>query len=425
MSDHSTRLWGPAPQAQAAPGEWPKPLAPLLITLLAATLAGLLWTEWPTFQTLSHSGVPVWLLLGMSFLLAFIPLCICVVQNVTRSRQLRRLESLDGAPVSETCYFKAAKAAVDQVRTVSVNSDYTVAMIVYGIVLLIGFCAIALALALPDVFKTPNVLLGGWQAGTLSATLNAPAFTDYQAQTFVIASAAFLGSYVYAISRLLDRVNNNDLYPISLYYYTVRVLVALFVAIVIRHAAGAFSLENGVLILVAFGVGIAPDLFLISIIRRAFQVIKIWGVRSDPDSDTHPTSLPLLMVDDLSRDKIDRLNELGIDNAQVLANQNPFLLWPRLPYDLTLIVDWIGQAHLYALVRDASLAALRKIFVRDSFDLEIRLTDQASRAGVCQALALDPAAADVLIAQLRADPAYARLKQVREALATISVRPGE
>ncbi len=79
-------------------------------------------------------------------------------------------------------------------------------------------------------------------------------------------------------------------------------------------------------------------------------------------------------------------------------------------------MDWIGQALLYTVVRDAGLSALRKVLVSNSFDLELRLADQTSRAGVCQVLGLAPTVADVLLAQLRADPAYARLKQVREAL---------
>src|SRR6202040_3629935 len=99
------------------------------------------------------------------------------------------------------------------------------------------------------------------------------------------------------------------------------------------------------------------------ITRRAFQALKIWGSRDDPSSESRPTSLPLLTIDDLTRQKIDRLNRRGIDSAQMLARQNPFLLLPRLPYDLGLIVDWIGQAQLYVLVRDKTLMALREVLV--------------------------------------------------------------
>jgi hypothetical protein len=189
------------------------------------------------------------------------------------------------------------------------------------------------------------------------------------------------------------------------------------VAAVIRHSAEVFGLNsNPVLLLVAFGIGFAPDLFILAIIRRAFQALKIWGARGEPDAKSRPTSLPLLTIDDLSRDKIDRLNELGIDSAQVLARQNPFLLLPRLPFDLNLIVDWIGQAHLYVLVKDEKLALLRNLFVRDSFDLHMRLEDDGCRAAVCQLLGISDQDARLLVRQLEEDPSFARLKEVRAAL---------
>jgi len=195
------------------------------------------------------------------------------------------------------------------------------------------------------------------------------------------------------------------------------------VAAVVRHTADVFGIDSTpLLLLIAFGIGFAPDLFVLAIIRRAFQALKIWGARSEPGEANRPTSLLLLMIDDLSRDKIDRLNELGIDSAQILARQNPFLLLPRLPFDLGLIVDWIGQAHLYALVRDEAFARLRSVFIRDSFDLYVRLGDDACRAAVCQMLGISDQDAKLLIRQLEEDPSFMRLKEVRAALVPAGCR---
>ena len=194
-------------------------------------------------------------------------------------------------------------------------------------------------------------------------------------------------------------------------------------AAVVRHTADVFGIDSTpLLLLIAFGIGFAPDLFVLAIIRRAFQALKIWGARSEPGEANRPTSLLLLMIDDLSRDKIDRLNELGIDSAQILARQNPFLLLPRLPFDLGLIVDWIGQAHLYALVRDEAFARLRSVFIRDSFDLYVRLGDDACRAAVCQMLGISDQDAKLLIRQLEEDPSFMRLKEVRAALVPAGCR---
>lgn len=150
--------------------------------------------------------------------------------------------------------------------------------------------------------------------------------------------------------------------------------------------------------------------------RKAFQAMKIWGSRAEPDDKVRPKSLPLLMIDDLTRDKIDRLNELEIDSAEVLAQQNPFRLLPRVPYDLSLIVDWIAQAQFYALVRDDVLQKLRAIYIRNLFDLDIRLKDDQARQQVCQALGVAETAAKAVLQQLECDTSYLRLREVKEAM---------
>jgi hypothetical protein len=106
-----------------------------------------------------------------------------------------------------------------------------------------------------------------------------------------------------------------------------------------------------------------------------------------------------------------------LDDAQAFSRLNPLLLWPRLPYDLTLIVDWIGQVHLYAFPKDAKLPQVRERLVHDSFDLETRLTDPDARASIVAALEMTEDEVPTPLQQLQADPAFVRLKQVREALA--------
>jgi hypothetical protein len=267
-------------------------------------------------------------------------------------------------------------------------------------------------------------LLGGLQDLTDKTGL-----AQYQMQTFAVIAMAFFGSYIYALGRILDRINNGDLYPISLYYYSSRMIVACVASAVLRHTVRIFGdtsdalfsggLSNGampLLLLLGFGIGFAPDLFVMAMIRKAFQAMKIWGSRAEPDEKVRPKSLPLLMIDDLTRDKIDRLNELEIDSAEVLAQQNPFRLLPRVPYDLSLIVDWIAQAQLYALVRDDVLQKLRAIYIRNLFDLDIRLKDDQARQQVCQALGVPETAAKAVLQQLECDTSYLRLREVKEAM---------
>jgi hypothetical protein len=395
--------------------------------LLSIGLLGFLaWQQWSSFATLVGLKVPAPAILAVAFLLSLMPVYVCVVHNVTRARQLRKLDSLAGSAVATTTYFKAARRTVQSAGGTPVGSDYFASISVYATLLMIGFTVIGLGLAAPGQLQIPSVVLAGWSAANaavtgMAAAPNSPelhALVDYQVKTFVVVSIAFIGAYVYALTRLLDRINNNDLYPLTLYYYATRSIIAVFVAAVLRHAWSTVYLpESSALVLVGFVVGMAPDSFITAMTRQAFKLVNTSTMRVDPSPVTMPAALPLLMIDDLGRDKIDRLNELGIDNAHTFSRLNPFLLWPRLPYDLTLIVDWIGQAHLYTLLKDTNLAKIRGRLVRDSFDLQLRLADSAARTSIIADLNMTADEVPALMQQLETDPAFVRLKQVRAALA--------
>jgi hypothetical protein len=396
--------------SQKTPWVWR--ILPLLV-FTAAVVAAACW-YWQALMALRSAYLDMAFAVVLSIFLSLLPAMICVVQNTTKKRQLNRLSSLEEFPVGKSVHFRTASTALDAMKMGGVDADYEAPIFVYFFILFVGFITVFIGYGFNGLFTVPTVLLGGLKpAGGTD-------YVAYQLQTFVVVSVAFLASYVYSLGRLLDRVNNNDIYPISLYYYAVRIVIACVVAAVMRHAADTFGIKDSpMLMVVAFGIGFAPDLFVWALIRRGFQVLKIWGNRDDPSADTHPKSLPLLMIDDLTRDKIDRLNELGIDSAQVLARQNPFLLLPRLPYELGLIVDWIGQAQLYVLVKDANLMLLREKFVRDLCDLYIRLDDPAARAEIAEALRISDAAALALKQQLDGDQSFVRLREVR----TLMLRP--
>ena len=312
-------------------GAWArfKWLLPILITVVVAV--ALLVHYWTFLNADGAQYIPVAFAIVLAVFLSALPAIMCFVQNVSRRRQLSKLNDLSSLPVAATTHYQTAVRAIDSVRLV-VDADYALPIFLLFITLFIGFMAILTAYSRTSLFDTPSVLLGGLQDMT-----DKTAFVQYQMQTFAVIAMAFFGSYIYALGRILDRINNGDLYPISLYYYCSRVIVACVAAAVLRHTVHIFggasdavfsgNLSNGtmpLLLLLGFGIGFAPDLFIVVMTRKAFQAMKIWGSRADPDDKVRPTSLPLLMIDDLTREKIDRLNELEIDSAEVLAQQNPF-----------------------------------------------------------------------------------------------------
>ena len=400
--DEQSRVPEPLPPFAFTPARRAMPRNIITLTLGISVVA--------VMVTLSIPGIPwsissprdyvypvVALLLGL--LLSLVPVLLCLVQTTARTRQLLKLDSLQGLPGSGTRYFQVAKLAIGSVNPVSLGVDYTLPLITFFVVMLLSCLMLMMSSFALDIFTHPSFLLAGMNLVNPTDALPA-----YQKGTFVVVTMAFVGAYVYTLGQLLDRLNNNDLYPISFYYYSARIIIACLTAIVFRHAADSIYIEG------------TQPLVLLGMARRAFQSIKVFGSKADPDPQFRQAALPLLMLDDLTKEKIDRLGELGIDSAQVLACQNPFLIWPRLPYDLGLIVDWIAEAQLYALVKEKGLSELRKKYVTDIFDLHGRLADKESCAEVTGVLELDPKSAPALVKQIEDDQSFTRLKEVRDAL---------
>jgi len=124
------------------------------------------------------------------------------------------------------------------------------------------------------------------------------------------------------------------------------------------------------------------------------------------------------MIQGLDRDKIDRLSELYVTNAAVLACQNPFILWLRLPYELLLLIDWISQAQLYRLMKEDKFVKLRGIGICGSLDFVLVASNPDACEAVAQHIDLPSKVVGALISALRADPTFIRLDEVQGALRT-------
>ncbi len=352
----------------------------------------------------------------VSMLLSALPLLISYVQTTSRDRQIEKLKSIRDHALAATSYYRSPGVALESIRPARVTDiDYAVPIVSFCVVVMFS-CLLVFLGGFPevdDLFKRNTFVLGGMY--TLNETDGAK-IANYQKGTLLVASIAFIGSYIYMLARLLDRINNNDIYPISYYYYIVRFAMAALIAMVLRHVFTLMSNESAAILLVAFAIGFTPDLFIAAMLRRAFQAMKVTGAQNDPEESVLPTSLSLLMIEGLSREKIDRLMELGIDNAQVLSHQNPFIIWPRLPYGLVLITDWIAQAQLYCFAKEAGTKALRAKGISTIFDLHTGLKDGDSAKDVAAAAGISPPMIAASTASLEANPAFRHLKEVRDAL---------
>ena len=222
-------------------------------------------------------------------------------------------------PVGSTAYYRSAIQFITGIRVTGLEPGYIVPLITLSITV---FLFSAIMLAAPwfgQLFKQKGIVLGGSAAISLIGDAEVSA---EQRATFLCAMMAFLGRYVYTIDRLWNRINNNDIYPLSYYYYTARLISAVIVAITLRHSLLMLGLADGKWIVpLGFAAGIKPDFFVVTLFRRVHQIFKIFGSKYNPEPACRPRDMPLFMLDDLSSEKIDRLSCFGIDSAPALGCQ--------------------------------------------------------------------------------------------------------
>jgi hypothetical protein len=175
---------------------------------------------------------------------------------------------------------------------------------------------------------------------------------------------AFLGGFLHATRDILRRLVTADLSPGTYYAAGLRILFAQMAALMLSYLGEALpgsGYPDAALPVVAFLAGVFPD----RAIRLAKEKVRIFS--RDDEKASH--ALPLDMIEGMNVLHRTRLSEVGIDNAQNLAEADLIDLVLRTPFPPTQILDWIAQAKLFVYVKDR-IEALRAVGVRTILDLK-------------------------------------------------------
>lgn len=201
-----------------------------------------------------------------------------------------------------------------------------------------------------------SVILSGAHFGTGNKVLIA--------QSISVLAFAFLGGFIWSATNILHRLISNDLTPSVYYSAGIRILMASVIALVLSFMLGEesgpeFLGFSASLSAIAFLTGMFPE-------RVLQYLIKVFQKFVNPDN-FKTNHLSLYQIQGISMQHKERLEEIGIENAQNLSTASFTQLLIETPFKSRQLLDWIGQAKLLCYA-EADIGKLRAIGIRSVFD---------------------------------------------------------
>ena len=185
----------------------------------------------------------------------------------------------------------------------------------------------------------------------------------------IVFAMAFLGVYLSGLQHIYRRYALGDLSPTLYYGFSMRVIYAAVVAMVIYNAysalSGGDSADGGITANIwpalAFLIGIFPQRGM----RFLSDRVPMLGQQNDPS--VRPA--PLEMIEGIEAHDILRFEELGVDTCYDLATADFVPLLLKTPYSGRQLIDWILQAKLCVYFGDG-VKDLRRFGIRTLVDLD-------------------------------------------------------
>ena len=184
-------------------------------------------------------------------------------------------------------------------------------------------------------------------------------------QSMRVIGFAFLGGFIWSAGNIIRRMIAYDLSPNVYYSAGIRMILASVVALVLSFILGAESSENFVslnasLPAISLLTGMFPE--------RVLQYLVSLYKRYVGGENEITKQLSLYNIEGISLQHKERLEEIGIDNAQNLATSSLTQLLIETPFEARQLLDWIGQAKLLCYVK-GDIDKFRSVGIRSIFDL--------------------------------------------------------
>ena len=294
------------------------------------------------------------ILLGITVLCSFFPSSVISFQKYRLPKKRREYERI------RRILGKDNDTGEEETLKELVQEEYKGRDYILPVCFVTLFCALGFWVLFSDI---PPIILTGIAAGEFSDT-SANAL-PYSHLSLVAIGMAILGSYVWSIQYIARRLISLDLSPGAYYSVGTRIIFATFVSLTFHHFIQSMHPEAKkemieLLPVIAFFTGVFPQRGT-QYIQEKLLLFKKLG------KGAHELSLE--MIEGMNLFHRVRLSEVGIDNTQNLAEANLEELVRKTSFNPRLLLDWIGQAKLYVIVKD-QVNSLRRVGVRTVLDFQ-------------------------------------------------------
>ncbi|MDW3190903.1 MAG: hypothetical protein R8G66_00975 [Cytophagales bacterium] len=176
-----------------------------------------------------------------------------------------------------------------------------------------------------------------------------------------VVAFALLGSFLTAAQYIYRRYATVDLTPSNFFSVGIRMILSMVIALMISYLLSAelLSVSGETILILAFLTGVFPE--------RGFKLllskVKQFQLRGDETAKNYS----LDMIEGMNEMHKIRLNEVGVDNVQNLAQFDFLILVIKTPFPIRLLQDWVAQAKLIMEFQD-DYKSLQKAGIRTILD---------------------------------------------------------
>ena len=327
-----------------------------------------------------------------------------------KEAQFKNIIRVLGIPEDE------ARLITPAVRDEYSARDYLLPVGFATLVCLSGFIAYIFGADLVSIHPSkPDLVLSG--AAVRDDAVPDGTLYYLRMRSMLVISLAFIGAFIWAARDIVRRLIAGDLTPSAYYSAGLRMVYAALLSLMLSFLLKVlpFPHSGDLLPVVAFLAGMLPDQALVYLREK----IPIFS-RSAKASD----ELPLEMIEGMNGFHAVRLGEVGIDNAQNLAEANILELLLKTPFNAAQLIDWIAQAKLYTYVK-ADIEKLRRVGIRTVFDLKGACGVREQLLRIAAEVGASELALSLVYAQIKDDRGIERLFEFRTLLGAVGADRGD